>query len=196
MTRAAKQADVMVPVIAGTSVETGGDWAKNIIRDEWSTKISSAIITKLDVVESKSLLRRNLPVILKKCELLARNGCILFCDSLTGLEAMKLQRLLEEIERKYAQKKTPKEGQEEENAIPKESWEDENAILTAAITNKENSLNRVSLCNHWYYDAAPNLGSTSFTRKAPSMPILQLKTGANLWKQASIPVKSVKLVTS
>lgn len=100
MTRAARQADVMVPVIAGPTIIENKYWAKNIIRQEWRTKIASVIITKRDLVSNPAHLR--LPVVAKVCEIPGRLDCILLCDTPKGMAAMQLHLRLDEIDRKYA----------------------------------------------------------------------------------------------
>lgn len=152
MKRAARQADVVVPVIAGPTIEQDGQWTKNIVRDEWSTKISSVIVTKLDLVRNKVTLHRHFPVIANKCDILVRNGCILLCDTLEGIAAMRLQILLDEIEHKYANDRTPLT-----EAEVNKRWKKDNAILITKIFDKpkpeskpeSNPLHRVSLCNYW-----------------------------------------------
>src|SRR5258708_1636437 len=100
MRLAAGQADVMVPVIAGRTIEQGDNWARYIIRDEWKLKISSVIITMRDLVADSSLVE--LPLIAAKCAIPGRENCVLLCDTPQGMAAMQLQLFLDEIERKYA----------------------------------------------------------------------------------------------
>ena len=145
MTRAARQADVMVPVIAGPTIIQGKQWAEHIIRTEWSTKISSVIITKRDLVGRLPLLRNQLPVIARKCELPGRDDCILLCDTPEGMAAMQLQLLLDEIERKYATDPIPPEATAE---IDKR-LQQEIAVVMAGITDKLNPFHRVSPRNNW-----------------------------------------------
>lgn len=145
MTRAARQADVMVPVIAGPTILQGKQWAEHIIRSEWSTKISSVIITKRDLVRSLPLLRRHFPAIASKCDLPGRDDCILLCDTPEGMAAMQLQLLLDAIERKYATDPIPPEATAETD----ERLREETAIVVAGITDKSNPFHRVSLWNNW-----------------------------------------------
>jgi len=100
MSRAALQADVVVPVIAGPTIEWGESWSQHIIRSEWKTKISSVLITMQDLVDNPQ--RLQLATVAKMCEIPGRYDCILLCDTLQGMAAMQLQLLLEEIDRKYA----------------------------------------------------------------------------------------------
>lgn len=145
MTRAARQADVMVPVIAGPTIGPDGQWAKHTIRSEWSTKISSVIITKRDLVKSLPQLNRYLPAVANKCDIPGRNDCILLCNTLQGMEAMQLQLLLDAIERKYAENPIPPEATAETD----ERLQEETAMVIAGITDKSNPFHRVSLCNNW-----------------------------------------------
>ena len=105
MTRAARQADVIVPVIAGPTIEHGASWTQDIIRPEWSTKISSVLITKRDLVDDPG--RLPLPAIAMMCENPGRADCILPCDTLQGMAAMRLQLLLDGIDRKYVDDPIP-----------------------------------------------------------------------------------------
>jgi hypothetical protein len=100
MTRAARQADVMVPVIAGPTILQSKSWTKHIIRPEWSTKIASVIITKRDLVSNTA--RLQIPAIAKMCEIPDRYDSILVCDTPQGMAAMQLQLRLDEIDCKYA----------------------------------------------------------------------------------------------
>ena len=100
MTRAARQADVVVPVIAGPTVEWGQRWSQHIIRPEWSTKISSVLVTKQDLVQDSA--RLELAAVARVCEIPGRFDCILLCDTPQGMAAMQLQHLLDEIDRKYS----------------------------------------------------------------------------------------------
>lgn len=143
MRRAAKQADVMVPVIAGPTIVQGNKWAEHTIRDEWSTKISSVIITKRDLVSNLILLRRQLPTVASKCGLPRRHDCVLFCDTPQGMAAMKLQLFLDAIERKYATNPIPLEA----TANTDQRLQQETAILIAGITDKSNPFHRVGLCS-------------------------------------------------
>ena len=145
MARAARQADVMVPVIAGPSILNDKQWTEHIIRSEWSTKISSVIITKRDLVKSLPLLRRHLPVIASRCDLPGRDDCVLLCDTPEGMAAMQLQLLLDAIERKYAMDPIPPEATAE---IDKR-LQQETAVVIAGITDKSNPFHRVSLWRIW-----------------------------------------------
>lgn len=140
MTRAARQADVVVPVIAGPTIGEGDQWAEHIIRSEWSTKISSVIVTKRDQVHRLHVLQEELPNIASRCEIPGHEDCILFCDTLEGMAAMQLKLLLDKIERKHA-------------AVPikpdkiDKRLQEETAIVVAGITDKDSAFRPVSLCN-------------------------------------------------
>ena len=141
MDRAAKQADVMVPVIAGPTIISGNRWAEHTVRSNWSTRISSVIITKRDLVQNLDRLERQLPVIAIKCEIPGRTDCILCCDTPQGMAAMKLQLFLDAIEHKYATNPIPPEA----TADMDQRLQQETAILIAGITDKSNPFHRVSL---------------------------------------------------
>lgn len=143
MKQAARQADVMVPVIAGDRIVLGQPWSQHTIRPEWSTKISSVLITKHDLVKNSAPLR--LTAVARECGIPGRLDCILLCDTLQGMAAMQLQHLLDEIDRKYsddpilsnATAKTDRRlGQEIKGIVPE-------------LTKKDGSLYRVGPPERW-----------------------------------------------
>jgi len=105
MTRAARQADVIVPVIAAPTMIQNDSWAKHVIRPEWSTKIASVIITKRDLIDNPDRLK--LGAVSTKCGIPGRRDCILLCDIPQGMAAMQLQVRLDEIDRAYANDPIP-----------------------------------------------------------------------------------------
>ena len=100
MKQAARQADVVVPVIAGDTIVQGQPWSPHTIRPEWSTKISSVLITRHDLVKDSRRLK--LTAVARECEIPGRKDCILLCDTPQGMAAMQLQHLLDDIDRKYS----------------------------------------------------------------------------------------------
>jgi hypothetical protein len=139
MARAARQADVMVPVIAGPTIQQGDKWVQHTIRSEWSTKISSVIITKRDLIAESIPLE--LSLIASKCEIPAdRQGSILLCDTPEGMAAMQLQLLLDEIERKYIAKPISPEATAESD----QRLQHETAKIIAGISDANGPLHRVS----------------------------------------------------
>ena len=141
MIRAARQADVVVPVIAIPAVIPGKKWSKCIIRPEWSTKISSVIISKRDLVGSSPSLR----AIAKVCGIPGREDSILLCDVPQGTAAMQLYLLLDAIERKYATDPILPEATAELD----KRLQQETAILIAGITDESNPFHRVRLSTYW-----------------------------------------------
>jgi len=137
MARAARQADVMVPVIAGPTILQDKYWAKHIIRPEWSTKIASVIITMQDLIDNPA--RLCLPVVTKLCEIPGRSDCILLCDTPQGMAAMQLQLRLDEIDRKYAGDPIPRNA----TAKTDHRLRQEITDIMAEITNEGGSLYRV-----------------------------------------------------
>ena len=140
MDRAARQADVMVPVIAGPTIVQTTKWAEHTIRSEWRNKISSVIITKRDLVARLGMLRRHIPVIASVCDIPDNPDCILLCDTPQGMAAMKLQLFLDEIERRYATDPIPLATAEVDQRL-----QNETAILIAGITDESNPFHRVRL---------------------------------------------------
>ena len=137
MARAAQQADVMVPVIAGPAIEDGPSWSQHIIRSEWSTKISSVLITMRDLVDNTESLE--LPAIARMCEIPGRGDCILLCDTPQGMAAMRVQLLLDDIGRKYVNDPIPPSA----TAKTDHRLAQEITGIIAEITNKGGSLHRV-----------------------------------------------------
>jgi len=145
MRLAAKQADVMVPVIAGPTIIKDENWAKHTIRSDWDSKISSVIITKRDLIRNMGQYDRRIPAVATRCKIQQdRKDCILLCDTPQGMAAMQLQLLLDEIERKYATDPIPPEATAETN----NHLQQEIAIVIAGITDESNPFHRVSLCNN------------------------------------------------
>lgn len=144
MSQAAKQADVMVPVIEGPTILQGDKWTDHTILDEWKNKISSVIITKRDLVQKSDQLRRQLGTVAFLCDIRGGEGSILVCDTPQGMAAMKLQLFLDAIERKYTTNPIPPEA----TADIDQRMETETAMLIAGITDKSNPFHRVSLCNN------------------------------------------------
>lgn len=144
MRRAARQADVIVPVIAGDTIGHSETWAEHIIRAEWNQKIKSVLITKRDLISRLDTLRRYLPIVVGQCGPLGLEDC-LTCDTPQGMAAMRLQHLLDNIERKYAKNPIPPEATAENNDDLKE----EIADVIAGLTDQSNPFHRVSLCNTW-----------------------------------------------
>jgi len=146
MTRAARQADLMVPVMAGNVITETNGWAKNMIRPEWSTKIASAIITKQDLVDNRANLQ--LPVVAKLCRITGRPDCILLCDTPKGMAAMQLHLRLDEIDReidrKYAANPIPPGA----TAKTDPRFGQEFTDVMAELTNKIGSLYRVGCPRH------------------------------------------------
>lgn len=151
MRRAARQADVVVPVIAGPTIVGSTKWATHTIRSEWSTKISSVIITKRDLIRKWSQFKRQIPQVAQKCEIPGREHCILVCDTLQGMATMRLQLLLDSIELNAPDPIPPTATAETNNYLRQET-----EIVIAGINNDSNPYHRVSLCSNWYYSAAPN----------------------------------------
>jgi len=149
MRRAAKQADVIVPVIAGPTIARTRKWTEAIIRPEWKRKISAVIITKRDLIRDRAHVRRYIPDVATNCNLRGREDCILLCDTPQGMAAMQLQLLLDAIERNYAANPIPPEATAETNNC----LQQEVAIVIAGITDKLNPFHRVSLYNNWKYSA-------------------------------------------
>lgn len=145
MDRAARQADVIVPVIAGDTITDDTSYDEHIIRAEWKRKISSVLITKRDLIYSLNTFRRHVPTIVSKCQISDRQDCLLTCDTPKGMAAMRLQHLLDEIQRKYPKNSIPPEATAENNDCLKE----EIAEVIAGITDDLNPFHRVSLCNTW-----------------------------------------------
>ena len=140
MIRAARQADIVVPVIADSTKNE--QWAEHINRSEWITKISPIIITKQDQGGNLPL---HLPGIASKCGIPGREDSILLCDTAQGMAAMQLHLLLDAIERKYAADPISPEATAETD----QRLQQETAILIAGITNESNQFHRVSLSIDW-----------------------------------------------
>ena len=136
-----RQADVVVPVIAGPTIGEGGEWAEHLIRPEWSTKISSVIVTKRDAVHRLEQLLENLPTVASICEIPDHEGRILLCDTPEGMAAMQLRLLLDNIQRKHAAEPI------HPGKIDKRLQE-ETAIVIAGITDPSSDFHRVSLCDN------------------------------------------------
>lgn len=103
MTRAARKADVIVPVIAApTILQDSG--TEQLIRKEWKTRITSVLITKRDLVNPRRLKPR---AIAAMCNIPKKDECVLLCDTLQGMEAMQLQLRLDKIDRKYTDNPIP-----------------------------------------------------------------------------------------
>ncbi len=141
MTRAARQADAVVPVIAAPAIGEGGEWAEHIIRSEWSTKISSVLITKRDMVQRLHLIEDEKPTIASMCEIQDHEDCVLLCDTLEGMAAMQLKLWLDKIQRKYAA--NPIDPEKIDKRL-----QEETAIVIAGITDPLSQFHRVSLCNN------------------------------------------------
>jgi len=108
MKRAAQQADVVVPVLDGPTIVNTQSWSEHIIHPEWKTKVTSVIITKLDLIENAvNASRLQLATVAKKCKIPGRVDCILLCATLKGMAAMQLQLRFDEIDRKYAKDPIP-----------------------------------------------------------------------------------------
>jgi len=137
MARAARQADVIVPVIAGPHIIQDEYWAKHIIRPEWSTKIASVIITMQDLIDNPAHL--HLPVVAKMCEIPGRYDRILLCDTPQGMAAMQLQLRLDEIHRKHAGNPIPPNATAKTDLRLRQEITD----VIAEITNEGGSLYRV-----------------------------------------------------
>ena len=151
----------MVPVIAGPNLTTDETWAKHIIRSEWSTKISSAILTKRDKVSNMILLQDKLSTVATMCELQGHQDCLLLCDTLEGMAAMQLQILLDEIEREInaaierrnvANPIGPEEIEKREEIKKREEIQrlkEKIPIVIAGTTDTNSPFHPVSLCINW-----------------------------------------------
>jgi len=106
-TQAARQADVMVPVIAGPTILRDKSSTEHKIQPEWGTKISSVIIKKQDLTKNPDRLELHLPVVVKVCGAPKRNDSALPCDTRQRMAVMQLQLRLDEIDRKYMDNPIP-----------------------------------------------------------------------------------------
>lgn len=142
MDRAAQQADVMVPIMAGHTIGSDKLWTKQIIRKEWKGKITSVILTKRDLIRNPGLLQ--LPVVANLCDIPGRHDCILLCDTLKGMAAMQLQFRLDEIDRKYASDPIPLAATAKTDLRLRKEFTN----IIEELTNKNGSLNRVGSPKH------------------------------------------------
>jgi len=141
LSRAAKQADVMVPVLAGPTLIDNKYWAQHIIRKEWRTKIASVIITKQDLIADPDDLP--IPVVIRVCEVPGRE-CILLCDTPKGMAATQLELHLDELDRKYAS--DPISPRATANTDPRLG--EAMTEVMAELRNKSGSLYRVGSPKH------------------------------------------------
>lgn len=142
MTRAAKQADVIVPVLAGPNIIENKFWANHIIREEWSNKIRSVIITKRDLIENPDDLP--LRTVATVCKIPGCQDCILLCDTPKGMAAMQLQLRLDEIDLKYASDPIPRGATAKTDPRLGQEMTD----VVAELTNKSGSWYRVGSPKH------------------------------------------------
>jgi len=142
MDRAARQADVVVPVLAGPTLIDDKFWAKHTIRREWSTRIASVIITMQDLIEDPDDLP--LPVVARVCEIPGRHDCILLCDTPKGMAAMQLQLHLDELDRKYMSDPIPPKATAKTDPRLGQAMTD----VMAELRNKSGSMYRVGSSKH------------------------------------------------